>query len=283
MRKIMQNKQEINKVEATDKLQYPVIKDKDGQKKTFVQKMFDVMKYQQNNTNEISKSAFYSQDATDQQIKNLQLNDQLFKKCSFYTTKIVASVFAHCTFLDCNFSAATLFNVKFQECTFRNCNFTDAEMQDVNAETSQKVNCLLKNIKPKNVKGFESNEDKIIEDSFTPQINHTDNSSTSYENVKEALEDWQEVEPQCFELCGQDDDNCGLAIYPNSQKNTEENTDMWEFVFFYGNEALLTSEYNLYNLSAEEIEEQIEQWKSTVLIEKSGEIMQNLLNILDGE
>lgn len=283
MSKIMQNN-EIDKVEETDKLQYPVVKDKDGKKKTFVQKMFDVMKYQTNNTNEIAKSAFYQQDATNQKIKNLQLNDQLFKKCVFQTAKIIASVFTNCTFLDCNFSAAALFNVKFDGCTFRNCDFTDVEMQDVNAETSQKVNCILNDIDlSKNVKGFSKDDTKIIQDSFTPKMNKTENSSNSYENVKEALEDWEEVETQCFELCGQDDDNCGLAIYPNSSKNTEEKTDIWEFVFFYGNESLLMTEYNLFDLSVEEIEEKVEQWKSEVLIEKSGEIMQNLLNTLNKE
>jgi len=118
------------------------------------------------------------------------LNDQLFKKCVFNTTKIIASVFTNCTFLDCNFSAASLFNVKFDGCTFRNCDFTDVEMQDVNAETSQKVNCILNDIDlSKNVKGFSKDDTKIIQDSFTPNTK-TNNSSSSYEKVKEALEDW---------------------------------------------------------------------------------------------
>jgi len=60
-------------------------------------------------------------------------------------------------------------------------------------------------------------------------------------------------------------------------------TDIWEFVFFYGNESLLMTEYNLFDLSAEEIEEKVKEWKSEILIEKSDKIMQNLLKILDEE
>jgi hypothetical protein len=89
-------------------------------------------------------------------------------------------------------------------------------MQDVNAETSTKTNCILNDIDlSKNVKGFSSDETKIIEDSVEDEAKETENKSV-YENVKKALEGWEEVEPQCFELSGKDDTNCGLAIYPNS-------------------------------------------------------------------
>jgi len=43
------------------------------------------------------------------------------------------------------------------------------------------------------------------------------------------------------------------------------------------------TEYNLFDLSAEEIEEKVKEWKSEILIEKSDKIMQNLLKILDEE
>ena len=267
-------------VKQTDKLQYPVVTNKKGQNKSFVQKMQDVMQYQIDNSNETQKSAFYNQDASNEKIKDLTLINQLFKSCKFYTTTFVASVFTDCTFIDCDFTAVKLFNVKFENCSFRNCNFTDAQMQDVNAETSTKTNCILNDIDlTKNVKGFSTDDTKIIQDSVVEKSKQSTNSSV-YENVKTALSDWNEVETQCFQLSGQDDENCGLAIYPNSEKNTQENTDIWEFVFFYGNESLLMTEYNLFNLTSQEIVEKVEQWKQNILINQSSTIMQNLLKIL---
>lgn len=268
-------------IKETDKLQYPVVKDKEGEKKSFIDKLFDTMNYQMTNPNETPKSAFYEQDAQGEKIHELKLVNQLFKSCNFYGAKIIASVFTECTFIDCNFTSAELFNVKFEACTFRNCNFTDIAMQDVNAETSTKTNCILNDIDlSKNVKGFSSDETKIIEDSVEDEAKETENKSV-YENVKKALEGWEEVEPQCFELSGKDDTNCGLAIYPNSQKNSQENEDIWEFVFFYGNESLLMNDFNLFGLTSDNIKTQVEQWKNDVLINQSNVIIKNLLTILE--
>lgn len=268
-------------IKETDKLQYPVVTNKSGQKKDFIAKMFDVMSYQTANPNETPKSSFLEQDAQGNKIHELKLSNQLFKSCNFYNATIVASIFTDCTFIECNFTAASLFNVKFNSCVFRDCNFTDAEMQDVNAETSQKTNCILKNIDlSKNVRGFSIDDSKIIQDNIEDKANKTENKSV-YDNVKTALSDWEEIEEQCFELTSKDDSNCGLAVYPNKQKNSQENEDIWEFVFFYGNESLLMNDYNLFGLTSDNIKTQIEQWKDDVLINQSNIIIKNLLTILE--
>lgn len=267
-------------IKETDKLEYPVVQNKKGQKKDFISKMQQVMTYQSTNPNETQKSAFYQQDASGKKIHELSLINQLFKSCKFYTTKIIASVFTDCTFIDCDFTASEMFNVKFENCLFRGCNFTDVEMQDVNAENSKKVNCILNDIDlSKNVKGFTTDDTRIIQDSVEDNASESENKSV-YQAVKEALSGWEETEPQCFELTGQDDTNCGLAIYPNSQKNTDETEDIWEFVFFYGNESLLMNDFNLYGLSSEDIQTQVEEWKNDVLINQSEVIIKNLLTIL---
>lgn len=266
--------------EYNKKLEYPVVDHDSKSKKDFIQKMQTAMDAQLNNPTEVQKAAFYNQDASGKKIYKIQLSDQLFKGCKFYTAKIISSKFKACTFIDCDFSASDILNVKFEECTFRGCNFTDAKMQDVTATDCSKVNCIFANVQfTNNVQGFEINQENIIQDSVQAQKNQQSQNVNVYQAVKKALSDWKQVQHMSFELFGKDQ-NCGLAIYPNSQKNSDQTEDIWQFVFFYGDQSVLMNDFNLYGMSAQQIKALVDRWKNQDLIEQSQTIIKNVLQII---
>lgn len=260
-------------------LQYSVIDHDSKSQKDFINKMQSVMDFQKGHPNQVQKSAFYQQDASGKKIFKIQLSDQLFKSCKFYTSKIISCVFTGCTFIGCDFSAADILNVKFNNCVFRDCNFTDAKMQDVRAVDCRKVNCILSNVQfINNVQGFDDQDYKIIQDSI--QNTGISENKSVYQAVKKALSDWNEVQQMSFELVGGQDQNCGLAIYPNPQKNGQQQEDYWQFVFFYGNQSVLMNDFNLYGMSSEQIKELVNRWKTQDLVQQSQTIIKNILSII---
>lgn len=257
------------------KMEYPV----DMKSKDFVQKMAMAATYQKQNKQQVQKSAFYGEDCSGKKVFNIELSDQLFKDCKFYTSNIIRCVFKNCTFIDCNFSAASMFNVQFVNCTFRKCDFTDAELQDVNAIDCIKVDCILTNINfINNVNGFSEQDQNVVGDSIE-NTGITQNKSV-YQNVKIALSDWNQIEQMSFEYVGQDQ-NCGLAIYPNPQKNQGgQNQDYWEFVFFYGNQSVLMNDFNLFGMTSEQIKALVDRWKKQDLVQQSKTIINNIISVI---
>lgn len=259
-------------------MEYPVDKDSTS-KMNFVDKLEKASNFQKQNPTQIQKSAFYEQDARGKKVFQIQLSDQLFKGCLFNTATIIRCVFDKCTFIDCDFSAASIFNVKFTQCTFRNCKFVDTQMQDVDASSSSKSNCTITNVDlSRNVKGFNEQDSSIIQDSVQ-DINKPETSSV-YAILKQVLTDWKQVQPMSFELVGQDQ-NCGLAIYPNAQKNGDVQTDIWQFAFFYGSECVLMNDNNLFGMTSEQIAAIVDRWINVDLVQQSQTIIKNILSIIN--
>lgn len=265
-------------IKNNQKKEYPIA----NQKKDFVKLLQTASQWREKNNNEVKKEAFMDMSTDGKTLSNLTLNEQIFNNCIFDGSIISHCVFENCHFLNCSFSGCTLGAVKFNECNIRNCDFTSTKMMDVNASTSIKSNCKFSEINPdNNVIGFDEKENNIISD----QADETGTSSEII--VKNCMEknfkDWKlSQNKDAYQLLFPDDENTGIALYQNPEKNSES-SQIWELDLFIGNESILMHDFDLYQKTEEQVKEIIEDFVEQTLIENSQTIVKNIIALLNKE